>query len=73
MTNTAYIDTAAIKAEYAPYHTMPAFTFGYDCYDLGIYESGFTGVAAQAFDRGLEAAMQVARAARWVEQNVGQN
>lgn len=73
MTNPAYIDTAAIKSTYAPYHTMPAFQFGYDCYALNIYKSGFTGVAAQAFDRGLDCAARVARAQHWIEQNVGAN
>ena len=73
MTDLPYIDVESIKAEYAPYHTHAAFAFGYDCYELGAYEHGFNGVAAQAFDRGLEAAMRVARMARRIAETVGAN
>jgi hypothetical protein len=71
MTDLPYIDVESIKAEYAPYHTHAAFDFGYDCYELGAYEHGFTGVAGQAFDRGLEAAMKVQRLARGIAETVG--
>lgn len=57
-----YIDQ--IKAEYAPYNTMLAFGSGYDHYMSGhVGPSPFlSGVDAQAYDRGQEAAMKVQRA-----------
>jgi hypothetical protein len=50
-----------IAATYAPYHTMPAFQEGAEAYAKGRYDNPFQGVAAQAWDRGLEAAMRFAR------------
>lgn len=71
----AYINVEQIKAEYAPYHTMSAFRSGYENYMNGLFGDSpyHKGVAAQAYDRGQEAAMKVKRADRWVEQNVGLN
>jgi len=74
MTNAAYIDTAAIKASYAPYHTLPGFETGYTDYLANRYRHReFHGVDGQAYDRGQNAAMRVTRAQQWVEQNVGAN
>jgi hypothetical protein len=47
--------------DYAPYHTMSAFNEGITAYTEGRYNNPFTGVAAQAWDRGLEYAMRVVR------------
>lgn len=74
-TAPAYIDIDAIKSQYAPYDKMIEFSIGMGAYQNGCYEApkGFSGVQQQAFDRGLEAAMKIRQAARWVEQNVGSN
>ncbi len=70
---TAYLDTDALKAEYAPYHTMFAFHQGLEDYGTFRRSVQVTGVDQQAYDRGLEAAMRIKRATRWIEQNVGAN
>jgi hypothetical protein len=69
-----YIDAKAIRAEYAPYHTMPEFERAY-MIELtnGVHETHHRDVAAQAYDRGCEAAMRVLKAAYWIEHNVGSN
>ena len=70
----AYVNVEEIKAEYAPYHTMIEFEQGYADYMAGkVPAFDIPGVAAQAYDRGGNAAMQVLAAARWVETNVGSN
>ena len=54
--------TQAEIERYAPYHTFPEFTMGYDDYRgrrRRANEPG--GVGGQAYDRGLECAMR-----RWV-------
>jgi hypothetical protein len=54
---------APLAADYAPYHTMPAFQFGFDDYQDGDNAAaGFHGAAGQAYDRGREFAM---RCNRW--------
>ena len=74
MTNIPYIDTAAIKTLYAPYHTMPAFEQGFTDYGHGTpYRHSFLGMDRQAYDRGQEAAMKIERIADWVKNNVGGN
>lgn len=52
-----------IKAEYAPYHKMREFQQGYDAYMNGNMwnEHDCEGVAAQAWDRGANAAMRISR------------
>jgi hypothetical protein len=50
-----------IAAEYAPYHQLPAFAKGAEDYMDGVFESSLTGVEAQAWDRGSEAAMRFTR------------
>ncbi len=70
---TAYLDIDALKAEYAPYHTMPEFQQGFDDYNMGELASDIGGVAGQAYDRGAEAAMRIARARDWTARNVGAN
>ncbi len=50
-----------IKAEYAPYNNHPMFERGYDDYMGNHKYLAFTGVQAQAYDRGMEAAMRVQR------------
>ena len=57
--------TDAIKAEYAPYNTFPEFQEGFDDWTAGkAYDSKYRGVAAQAYDRGCEAAVRVIQAER---------
>jgi hypothetical protein len=58
-----------IKASYAPYDTLPAFYEGVVDYGDGNYANPYdgrhepgAGVAAQAWDRGLEAASRWSRA-----------
>jgi hypothetical protein len=57
--------TKPCPAEYAPCHTLPAFSEGIAAYMERRYDNPFTdpkdGVAAQAWDRGLEYAMRVVR------------
>lgn len=66
------ISVEEIKAEYHPYNLMPEFQQGFDYYVAGkVPAFDIPGVAGQAFDRGAEAAMRVARAAQWIDQNVG--
>jgi hypothetical protein len=55
-----------MPADYAPYHTMPAFDEGIDDYMNGCFENPYDGkpregVNAQAWDRGSEYAMRVVR------------
>lgn len=61
-------DIEAIKAEYAPYHTMDAFEQGYLNYLAGNMMAGDRlfpcGIDQQAYDRGCEAAMRVLRKQR---------
>jgi hypothetical protein len=47
--------------DYAPYHTLPAFDDGITAYMDGRHDNPHDGVAAQAWDRGLEYAMRVVR------------
>ena len=49
--------TPAELSRYAPYHTLPAFTLGYDDYRRRSLRHNLTGVEAQAYDRGAECAM----------------
>lgn len=51
-----------LKAEYAPYHTMPEFELGLADYAAGKLRN-LDGVAGQAYDRGAECAMRLARLA----------
>lgn len=51
----------AMRNEYAPYDTMPAFAEGERAYFAGCYDNPHTDVAAQAWDRGLELSMRVKR------------
>lgn len=60
--------TAPRRDDYAPYHTLDAFAEGVAAYALNSYDNpydGYTypsaGLRAQAWDRGLEYAMRVAR------------
>lgn len=74
----AYINVQAIKAEYAPYHTMKEFELGYSDYMAGTsrltsQDAVHLTAAGQAYDRGANAAMKVRRQAYWIEQNVGAN
>jgi hypothetical protein len=71
MTPSAYVNTDAIKVEYAPYHIHPFFEAGYADYMDGYRGSELTGVEAQAYERGQEAAMRVQRATEWVDDNAG--
>lgn len=53
---------------YAPYHTMPGFSAGFNSYNRGDRWPGVTthitdGIYAQAYDRGAECAMRRQRAA----------
>ena len=54
-----------MPADYAPYHTFPAFDEGITAYTEGRFENPYSdprqGVAAQAWDRGSEYAMRVTR------------
>ena len=48
-----------LAAEYAAYHTMKEFQLGIEAYAKGDFVNNpFDGVAAQAYDRGAEAAMK---------------
>lgn len=73
----AYINTTAIKAEYAPYHTMEAFETGFENWMAGNRMDGATlfpqGLDQQAYDRGCEAASRCLSKLYWIEQNVGAN
>jgi len=64
-----YASVETFAAEYAPYHTMPAFWRGVRDYQFGAVCSTDLGVHAQAYDRGAECAMRVERA----KQNAGLN
>jgi len=49
-------------AEYAPYHLMPEFEYGYDDYGSGSPPlESLGGIRQQAYDRGLECAMRAIR------------
>jgi hypothetical protein len=50
-----------IAADYAPYDGMIAFTQGALAFGQCIFDNPHEGVNAQAWDRGLEAAMRFAR------------
>jgi hypothetical protein len=64
-------DLEALKQivdDYRPYDTLPAFTEGFDDYDRGSFRNPYDGlkdgpsqVAAQAHDRGRNAAMRYRR------------
>jgi len=41
---------------YAPYHTFPEFWDGFDDYNIGKLEFELSGLAGQAYDRGVECA-----------------
>ena len=69
----AYVNLATIRAEYAPYDRYEAFDCGFLAYQGKAPEKEFHGVYAQAYDRGQECAMRLARANAWVEANVGTN
>jgi hypothetical protein len=55
--------------EYAPYHTFKAFEEGYDAYLKAIWSSPYDpdSVDAQAWDRGNEYAMRLARYTRGIQ------
>ncbi len=53
---------AQIKQDYAPYHLYPDFLIGFHAYERGDYRNPYEGVAAQAWDRGLECGMRYRRA-----------
>jgi hypothetical protein len=58
-----------IANEYAPYNLYPAFAEGFAAYQAGKIGNRYAdGVNAQAYDRGQECAMRVAR---WIDRNVG--
>jgi hypothetical protein len=54
-----------IVKEYAPYDAMPEFRVGFESHARGLYGNPYNAdsVAAQAWDRGLEAASRYAREA----------
>jgi hypothetical protein len=41
---------------YSPYHTFPEFWDGFDNYNVGEPRYELTGLAGQAYDRGIECA-----------------
>jgi hypothetical protein len=48
-----------LKAQYAPYHTMPQFARGFADYQAGHPDYQYAGdVDQQAYDRGAECAMR---------------
>jgi hypothetical protein len=49
------------KTEYAPYDHFPEFAEGASDYGNGVNDRGYHDVKAQAYDRGLEAAMRFIR------------
>lgn len=55
---------SAIVRSYEPYCTHEAFGEGLVAYQHGRYGNPHEGVAAQAWDRGLEAGMRYARVMR---------
>lgn len=67
----AYVND--IRAEYTPYNNLPAFSQGMRDYHGHCSWQHLEGVAAQAYDRGLECAMRIERAERWIDENVGAN
>ena len=62
-----------LRAEYAPYDKMPAFEDGMRDYTHRGFNPlvYYTGVDGQAYDRGQECAMRMARLATWNDENVG--
>jgi hypothetical protein len=50
---------AVIRQQYAPYDTFPEFDIGFTDYQNSVNHrtTGYDGVAAQAYDRGANAAM----------------
>lgn len=50
-----------IAAEYAPYNLFPEFQHGAEAYMDRLYTNPYDNVAAQAWDRGAEAAMKYTR------------
>lgn len=52
-----------IVKSYAPYDTHEAFCEAFYAYRHGRYDNPHDGIAGQAWDRGLEAAMRYERAA----------
>jgi hypothetical protein len=59
------------RAEYAPYDKMTAFDEGMRDYGHGNVSDNYNGVDAQAYDRGLECAMRIARLEQWERDNIG--
>ena len=55
-----------IVKSYEPYDTHEAFGEGFVAYQCGTYNNPHSGVAAQAWDRGLEAA------SRWQREQMKQ-
>jgi len=56
--------TALARADartYAPYDKLPAFAEGVKAYTQRRFDNPYEGVDAQAWDRGLEHAMRIAR------------
>jgi hypothetical protein len=50
------------RADYAPYDKLPAFEQGIKDYAANVYNRAYSnGVEQQAYDRGLEYAMRLAR------------
>jgi hypothetical protein len=47
--------------DYAPYNTMPAFQHSIADYNQARLDNPYRGVDAQAWDRGTELAMRMAR------------
>ena len=60
-----------LAAEYAPYNTMQAFAEGVADYQSGKKLSERQGMDAQAYDRGAECAMRVARHNRRIAEQGG--
>ncbi len=73
LTATAPYSTLS-ATDYTPYHTFPEFQTGFGDYQAGkAWAMSRNGVAGQAYDRGCEFAMKLARARDWADQNVGAN
>jgi hypothetical protein len=53
---------AGLTSDYAPYDRHEAFTEGFAAYHLNRLTNPYSGVQAQAWDRGSECALRFARA-----------
>ena len=69
-----YMNAEALRASYGTlYNSRPAFDLGVEHYQAFALRPAMSGFDEQAYDRGMEFAMKLARAEDWERENVGAN